>query len=161
LLFLLNTSWLLYAIDPATWGYAGLFMASFLAATVLPFSSEAVLAAMLLGNHHPLTCILAASVGNWLGGMTGYYLGYLGKWEWLEKYLRIDKSALHTWQERLRKYGVYLALLCWLPSVGDFIAVALGFMRNNVYVVSILMFLGKFLRYVVLAYMVLAGKSWF
>ncbi len=141
-----------------TWGYSGLFIASFLAATVVPFSSEAILAAMLLGDYNAMACVLIASTGNWLGGMSGYLLGYLGKWEWLEKYFKIDKSKLDKWKSRLNKYGYYLAFLCWLPSVGDFIAVGLGFMRSNVYLVSIIMFAGKFLRYAVIAYLISIGS---
>ncbi|QQS28846.1 MAG: DedA family protein [Sphingobacteriales bacterium] len=146
---------------PDIWEYAGLFFASFLAATVVPFSSEAILAAMLLGNYHPVSCVLIASTGNWLGGMSGYYLGYLGKWEWLEKYFRFDRAKLDDWNVRLSKYGYFLAFLCWLPSIGDFIAVGLGFIRSNVYLVSLIMFLGKFLRYVVVAYLMITGKSLF
>ena len=75
-------------------GYLGLFIASFLAATVVPFSSEVVFSAMVFGGLDAWTCVLVATLGNWLGGMTCYYLGRLGKIEWIEKYLRIKKEKM-------------------------------------------------------------------
>lgn len=139
------------------YGYFGLFLASFLAATVLPFYSEAILALMLLGKFDPWVCIIIASVGNWLGGMTSYYLGYLGNWVWIEKFIRIKKSSMSKWWPRLSKYGSYLALLCWAPVFGDALAVALGFIRSNVWLVGIFMFTGKLVRYIVLTYLILWG----
>ena len=75
-------------IEFADWGYYGLFLASFLAATVVPFSSEVIFSAMVLGGKlDPWTCVFVATVGNWTGGMTSYYIGRLGKVEWIEKYM--------------------------------------------------------------------------
>lgn len=142
-------------------GYGALFFASFLAATVVPFSSEAILAGMLLGNYDVVTCVVLATAGNWLGGMSGYLLGYWGKWEWLEKYLHVSKDKLLLWKERLQRYGVFIAFFCWLPSIGDFLAVGLGFIRSNVVVVSILMLSGKLLRYIIVAYLIMEGKILF
>ena len=66
-----------------TYGYYGLFSISFLAATILPVSSEIIFIALLTSNLNPLLLLLSASLGNWIGGMTNYYLGYLGKIEWI------------------------------------------------------------------------------
>lgn len=73
-------------------GYAGLFIASFLAATVVPFSSEVVFSALVFGGLDAWKCVFVATAGNWLGGMTSYYVGRLGKLEWIEKYFRIKKG---------------------------------------------------------------------
>ena len=61
------------------WGYWGLFLGSFIAGSVLPFSSEAVLAACVgpLGLD-PVISIAAATAGNVSGGMTCYWMGHLG-----------------------------------------------------------------------------------
>lgn len=69
------------------WGYWGLFLGSFIAGSVLPFSSEAVLAACVgpLGLD-PVISIAAATAGNVAGGMTCYWMGHLGNMEWIEKY---------------------------------------------------------------------------
>lgn len=142
------------------YGYIGLFLASFLAATILPFGSEFVFAALIAAGFDIWTCIIIASVGNWMGGMTNYYLGKLGKLEWIEKYLKIKKEKIeqiHLW---LTGKGAIMAFFSFLPIVGDVIAVALGYMRANVYIVNISMFTGKFARYVLLAYGIIYGIEW-
>lgn len=61
------------------WGYAGLFLSALLAGSIVPFSSELVLVALVQLGLNPLGCILSAALGNTLGGMTCYYMGRLGK----------------------------------------------------------------------------------
>lgn len=135
-------------------GLPGLFLASFLAATILPFSSEAVLAAMALGPWSSLALWAAASAGNWLGGMSSYGLGRLGDLQRLARWTGADPARALVWQERVRWRGAWMALLCWLPVVGDPIAIALGLLRANAVATALLMFLGKAARYaVVLAVM--------
>lgn len=129
------------------WGYIGVFIASFLAATVLPFSSEVVLTGVLLAGANYWPCMIAATVGNFLGGMSCYYLGRLGKIEWIEKYLKLNITKLQKIQQWIEGKGSIMAFFVFLPGVGDFIAVALGFLRGNVWIVSISMFLGKAIRY--------------
>ena len=80
------------------WGYIGLFVASFLAATILPFSSEVVFAGLIAAGLDIWICIIVATIGNSLGGMTAYWVGSLGKIEWIEKYFGIkrEKMIKHT-----------------------------------------------------------------
>lgn len=139
------------------YGYIGLFLASFLAATILPFGSEFVFAGLIALGMNAWGCVIVASVGNWLGGMTNYYLGRMGKVEWIEKYLKINKEKIDKIQKWLEGKGAFMAFFSFLPIVGDIIALALGFMRANVYVVNVSMFLGKFARYVLIMY----GVNWF
>ena len=134
------------------YGYIGLFLASFLAATILPFGSEFVFVTLIAFRLDPWLCTIIASVGNWLGGMTNYYLGRLGKTEWIEKYLKVKKEKIEKIQQWLHGKGAVMAFFSFLPAVGDIIALALGYMRANVYIVNICTFLGKFIRYVMLMY---------
>ena len=67
------------------YGYIGVFIASFLAATILPFSSEVVLTGVLLAGSAYWPCMIAATLGNFLGGMSCYWLGMLGKVEWIRE----------------------------------------------------------------------------
>ncbi|MFV0417915.1 MAG: YqaA family protein [Dysgonomonas sp.] len=138
------------------YGYIGLFLASFLAATILPFGSEVVFAGLIALGMNAWGCVIVASVGNWLGGMTNYFLGRLGKVEWIEKYLKVKKEKIDRIQKWLEGKGAFMAFFSFLPIVGDVIALALGFMRANVYVVNVSMFLGKFARYVLIMY----GVNW-
>lgn len=138
----------------ADWGYFGLFLAAFLAATVLPLSSEIVFTAVVWKLHlDPWVCVGVATVGNTLGGMSCYWLGYLGKMEWIEKYLRIKQEKVDKWVDKLHKQGDWIAFFSFTPGIGDFIAVACGFLRCNVWIVAISMFMGKFIRYIVWMYL--------
>lgn len=141
------------------YGYWGLFLASFLAATILPFSSEVILAGMILGGYDITLCLILATLGNWLGGMSSYGLGYLGNIERLEKWFGFKREKLPRFRLYIRKYGSYVAFFCWLPAIGDPLAVALGIFRSNVLNVAICMFIGKAIRYAVMAYFVVYGKE--
>lgn len=136
----------------ADWGYFGLFLAAFLAATILPFSSEVVLGVLIAAGMNRWGCIAAATLGNFLGGITCYYMGYLGKIEWIEKYFKIKKEKVEKLQNWLQGKGSAMAFFVFLPGVGDVIAVALGFLRVNIWKVAIWMFLGKLIRYIFLIY---------
>lgn len=142
------------------YGYAGLFVISFLAATILPIGSETIFAAMILARYDAWLCIIAASIGNWLGGMTNYYLGLIGKMEWIERGLKIRSEKIKKMHEKIKKWGAYTAFFSFLPIVGDIIPLALGFMRANVHIVYLTMFLGKFCRYVVLMYGITQSLKW-
>ncbi len=141
--------------DLAGLGYVGMFVAAFLAATILPFSSDIVLSILLLGNYDPYYTVIIASIGNWLGGLTSYYLGYVGNWIIIEKYLRVKKEKVEKFRHKLGRFGSYLALVTWLPGIGDPLAIGLGFLRINPYAVIPLMFIGKFVRYIVVAILVI------
>ncbi|MEO8591608.1 MAG: YqaA family protein [Flavobacteriales bacterium] len=130
-------------------GLWGLFLASFLAATILPFSSEAVLAAMALGAWSSGSLLLVASLGNTLGGLTNYAIGRWIPEEKLVRRLRIDPAKAVRWRGMVRRYGAWSALLCWLPVVGDAIAIALGLFRAPFIASSVLMLVGKAVRYAV------------
>lgn len=136
--------------DYSLWG---LFLASFLAATVVPFSSEALLTYLIATGTPVSSAVIVATVGNFLGGMSSYVIGYLGKWVWIEKYLRIKRSTLEKWHNRLYKRGAVFAFLSWVPVVGDIFAVGLGLLRANIGVTASAMLLGKLLRYVVWAWL--------
>jgi membrane protein YqaA with SNARE-associated domain len=132
--------------DYSLWG---LFLASLLAATIIPFSSEAILAYLIATGADVAGAVLVATAGNWLGGMSSFAIGFLGKWEWIEKYLRIDRSKIEKWHDRLYKKGAVLALLCWAPAIGDIIAVGLGLIRANVFLTALFMLTGKLARYII------------
>jgi membrane protein YqaA with SNARE-associated domain len=135
--------------DLSSAGLWGLFLACFLAATILPFSSEAVLAAAVLGPWSASTLLLVATLGNWLGGLSTYGIGWLGDGERILRWFRIDPSKAHRWQADVSRYGAWMALLCWLPVLGDPIALALGVFKARPLPVAALMLVGKAVRYAV------------
>ncbi|HIW52915.1 MAG TPA: VTT domain-containing protein [Candidatus Alistipes excrementipullorum] len=134
------------------WGYVGIFLSAFLAGSVLPFSSELVLVALVQAGLSPVWGVVWATAGNTLGGMTCYGIGRLGKTEWIERYLRISREHIDKATRFLAGKGALMAFFVALPYIGDAIAVVLGLMRSNVWVTTLSMFLGKLLRYVALLY---------
>ena len=142
------------------YGYSGLFAVSFLAATVLPVGSEIFFTAMLVVGYDPLQCLIWASLGNTLGGMANYWLGWLGKAEWVEKYLKVNRQKLRRVQAWLRYKGAFAAFFSFLPAVGDLIPLGLGFMRANGWITAVAMLLGKAARYGVLIYGTRQGMQW-
>lgn len=104
---------------------------------------------MLLAKGNPIICLIVATIGNWLGGMTSYYLGYLGKWKWIEKLFKVSKEKLEKQKEKIDKYGIFLALISWMPIFGDIFSLALGFYKVKPKVCAILMLIGRFLRFLV------------
>ncbi|MCK7537111.1 MAG: DedA family protein [Marinilabiliales bacterium] len=115
----------------------------------MPFSSEALLSFLIINGTNAYAAVLVATAGNWLGGMSSFAIGYLGKWEWIEKYLRIKRETIEKWHDRLYKRGALFAFLSWVPAVGDIFAVGLGLLRANILITAIAMLAGKFFRYVV------------
>jgi membrane protein YqaA with SNARE-associated domain len=136
-------------MDTISLGFTGLFLLTFLSATILPILSEAFLLAMLAKDFDPMTCLTIATIGNSLGGITNYGIGKLGNPKWLQK-LGINELKLQKYNRNIAKYGSWLALLSWIPVIGDPLVIGLGFFRVSFTKVLILLVLGKFLRYLLI-----------
>jgi len=134
-------------------GYFGLFLGSFLAATILPFSSEILVTGMLIAGANPLYVFLFATLGNWLGSVSTYGLGLLGKLQWIEKWFKVSREKIEKQQRTIQKFGSWISLVVWLPGIGDIFALALGFYRVNPYICIPFMLIGKALRYLTIIFM--------
>lgn len=134
------------------WGYGGIFLSALLAGSILPFSSELVLVTFVQMGANPVLAVLAATVGNTLGTMTCYYMGYLGKEEWIEKYFKVKPERVEKMREFLQGKGALMAFFSFAPIVGEIIAITLGYMRANKPLTVISMFAGKLVRYLVILY---------
>ncbi len=145
----------------AEYGYWGLFLASFLAATILPFSSEVVFAALIAAGLDIWSLIIFATIGNSLGGVSCYYLGRLGKIEWLKRWFGISEDKINKTINKLQGKGAFIGFFGFLPAVGDAIIVALGYMRANSTIVLLSMTIGKFARYVIIGLGAGVFFSWF
>lgn len=130
------------------WGYAGLFVGSLLAATLIPLSSDVLLLALLAAGGEIVPSVAVASAGNWAGGMLSYGMGRLGRWEWLHRYLGIRQATLEKQRARIARHGALTAFFTWLPGIGDVLAVGLGFYRIDAGRCALFMFLGKSARFV-------------
>jgi membrane protein YqaA with SNARE-associated domain len=130
-------------------GYTGLFIASFLAATILPLTSEGVLLAMVIAGYDPFNSLIIASIGNVLGGCTNYWLGRIGNPGWLKR-IGVSEKKLEQFENHIKGYGYWSSILSWVPIIGDPLLVALGFFRAPWWPVFILMTAGKFGRYLII-----------
>lgn len=134
------------------WGYPGLFISAALAGSIVPFASEIVLVVLIKMGLDPYYSVLWASLGNTVGGMSCYYIGYLGKVEWAEKYFKVKHEKIEKMQKFLQGKGALMGFFGFLPTFGEIIAMTLGFMRSNVLLTTASMFVGKLIRYIVIAY---------
>ena len=93
------------------WGLPGLFISALLAGSIVPFSSELVLVALVKLGLPPIACLISATLGNTVGGMTCYYMGRLGKISWIEKYFKVKKEKVDKMVKFLQGKGALMVLL--------------------------------------------------
>lgn len=134
------------------YGYWGMFVAAFIAGSVFPFSSEAVMAGLQLAGLSPLPLLVWGTAGNVAGSMFNYGIGRLGRMEWIEKYLHVKREKVEQTRKWMESKGAWMGVLCFLPILGSVIAVTLGFMRANPLISLISITIGKLLRYAILIY---------
>lgn len=135
------TEWFVVSESFSLWS---LFFSAFLSSTLLPGSSEALLIAYLSQGFEPFSLLTVATVGNTIGGLTSWLLGF-----WLiKKYPNsIPKKLSPESIQRLRRWGWPILLLSWLPVIGDPLCLAAGWLRLNFYWSVLAIALGKLIRY--------------
>ena len=134
------------------YGYWGMLVAAFMAGSFFPFSSEAVMVAFLAAGLDPWMLIFYGTIGNVLGSIFNYYVGRMGRLDWVERYLHIKKDSLDKAQRFMAGRGALMGFFAFLPVIGSAITILLGFMRANIAVSLFSITLGKFLRYVLLVF---------
>lgn len=148
------------------WGLPGLFLAAFLAGSIVPAPSEGVLAALVYAGVSVTSAVAAATIGNVLGATT---LWALGRWAaagrhspfaaWLERRVRAAGPRFERARDALVRFGPPVLVLSWVPLIGDVVVLAAGLM--GVRVVPFLAFtaIGKGLRYIVVAASISAAAA--
>ncbi len=139
-------------IEP--FGYLTLFLASFGAATILPLSSEALLAAMLVeGSFNSLLLWATATAGNVGGAMLNWWLGafllsFVGRRWFPFSREQIDRASVHY-----ERWGIWTLLLAWAPIIGDPLTFVAGMFRAPLPLFSLLVTIGKGGRYGVIIWL--------
>lgn len=125
-----------------------LFSSSFLAATIFPLYSEAVLIALYnLGNHNPLILLVVATIGNVLGSCVNFVLGrYLVHFQ-DRKWFFISPRKMQKYSNFYQRFGIWSLLFAWLPVIGDPLTFLAGTFKVNFWIFLALVTIGKFLRY--------------
>jgi membrane protein YqaA with SNARE-associated domain len=132
--------------------YGGLFLAAFLAATLLPAQSEAVLVGLLLQGGQPAVALVAvASIGNVLGAVVNWVIGRQAERFRGRRWFPVSGDRLDAARGWYTRYGRWSLLFSWLPIVGDPLTVAAGVLREPLASFLVLVAIGKIGRYLVLA----------
>lgn len=134
------------------YGYIGMFIAAFIAGSVFPWSSEAIMVGLQAAGLDPVGLILWGTAGNVLGSMFNYWVGHLGRLDWIEKYLHVKKESLDKAERFMRGHGAWIGFFAFLPIIGSAITIMLGLMRANLFIALTAITIGKFLRYAILVW---------
>ena len=130
----------------------GLFTSAFISSTLAPGGSEAVLAYMVAAGHYQVELlVIVATIGNTLGAMTTWGLGVLAakKFPAAELLSENKQKALDI----LRTKGIWALFFTWLPVVGDVLCFAGGWLKLPFFQACLIILLGKFGRYAVIAWL--------
>jgi membrane protein YqaA with SNARE-associated domain len=137
--------------------YGALFISAFLAATVLPVSSEAVLAGLIVsGRGEPWLLLVVATIGNTLGSVVNWILGRGIDSLQNRRWFPVTSDRYEQASRIFRRFGEWTLLFAWLPVVGDAFTIAAGAARVNLGVFVALVAIGKAARYAV----IVAGGLW-
>jgi membrane protein YqaA with SNARE-associated domain len=133
----------------SSYGYVGLMAFSFLAATIIPVSSEAALVGALALDMQPISALFFATIGNCAGVAFNYWLGWKGEEKLLHKHLQ-KKSVVRAYA-MTQRWGKWSLLLSWLPVIGDPITILAGVLKVNLGLFVAVTFPLRFLRYLFIA----------
>ncbi len=129
-----------------------MLVAAFIAGSVFPFSSEAVMVALMAAGLDAWQLMVYATVGNILGSMFNYGVGRMGRPEWIERYLHVKPEQMDKALRFMQGRGAWMGFFAFLPVLGSAISVALGLMRANLIITLVSISIGKALRYILLVY---------
>jgi membrane protein YqaA with SNARE-associated domain len=131
--------------------YLSLFLISFVAATIFPLSSELTLLGLLSTNSYNFfSLILTASIGNILGSVFNWFLGFYILRHIKKKWFPFSKHQIYFSSKQFNKFGIWSLLFAWLPIIGDALTFVAGILRVNFFLFLILVSIGKTIRYLVL-----------
>ena len=133
------------------YGDIGMLLAGFLAGSIVPLSSEVVMLALMAAGLDPWLLVAYGTIGNTLGSMLNYWIGTLGRMDWIEKYLHVKQKELDRAKRFMAGRGALTGFFAFLPVIGEAITIVLGLMRANVTLTTISVTVGKFARYALLA----------
>ena len=135
--------------------YLSLFAISFLAATILPFSSELTLAGLIAtSNYDNLLLLIVASFGNILGSVINWVLGFYSRNLTTKKWFPFKDKQIKNSSKWFSKFGKWSLLFAWIPIIGDPLTLVAGLLRVQFLDFIILVAIGKVSRYLVVFYLI-------
>ena len=134
--------------------YLSLFIISFLAATILPFSSELTLAGLIIAsNYDKLLLLIVASFGNVTGSAVNWALGFYSRNLTTKKWFPFKETQIERSSQWFKKFGKWSLLFAWVPIIGDPLTLVAGLLRVRFLDFIILVAIGKVSRYVLIYYL--------
>ena len=134
--------------------YLSLFIISFLAATILPFSSELTLAGLMAtSSYDNLLLLIIASLGNILGSVVNWILGFYSRNLSTKKWFPFKDEQIERSSKWFNKFGRWSLLFAWVPIIGDPLTLAAGLLRIKFLEFLILVTIGKISRYLAIFYL--------
>jgi membrane protein YqaA with SNARE-associated domain len=135
--------------------YLSLFSISFLAATILPFSSEITFAGLIAtSNYDNLLLLIVASFGNILGSVVNWALGFYSRNFTTKKWFPFKANQIENSSKWFNKFGKWSLLFAWVPIIGDPLTLVAGLLRVKFLEFIILVTIGKFSRYFLIYYLI-------
>ena len=132
--------------------YIGLFLSSFLSATILPGQSEIALTSLIILNNHSLSfLVFIASLGNVLGSLLNWFIGCKLERFKKKKWFPVTDLQLKKASNWYHKYGKWTLLLSWVPFVGDPITIVAGIFRVPIMYFILIVSFAKTMRYIFIA----------
>ncbi|MDA7796035.1 DedA family protein [Candidatus Pelagibacter sp.] len=134
--------------------YLSLFVISFLAATILPFSSELTFAGLIAtSNYDNLLLLVVASLGNVLGSVVNWALGFYSRNLTTKKWFPFKDKQIENSSKWFSKFGKWSLLFAWVPIIGDPLTLVSGLLRVRFLDFIILVAIGKVSRYLIVFYL--------
>jgi membrane protein YqaA with SNARE-associated domain len=140
-------------------GLWGLGLSAFLAATILPISSELVLSSLLIAGENPITLLIIATACNVIGSLLNYIIGRWGADTILQRWLHLTPAQTTKAEYQFNRYGKLSLLFAWLPVIGDPLTFLAGILKVNIGLFLALVTIGKLGRYWILSQAILANQG--
>lgn len=134
--------------------YLTLFISALISATLFPLGSEALLIYDIKEGYNLYLLLFFATTGNVLGSLINYFLGLKGE-EYLEKKSYLKKEKIEKYKNFFDRFGGFALLLSWAPIIGDPITFIAGILKYDIRKFIFIVTIAKFLRYLILALIVL------
>ena len=132
------------------WGYLGLFIISFLAATIIPLSPEVLVLLLFSRGYDAPLLIVIASLAGYLGSLTYYYLARAGGNFALKRFVEISPERLEKAQSRFERWGSAILLVSWMPIIGEPLIIVSGLLQVRLSVFTFWVIVSRLIRFSVL-----------
>lgn len=143
------------------YGYLGLFLISFLAATLVPLASELVVVAMANLDYNVWLLIVSATGGSFLGSVTNFWVGRKGSDFIFSRFFQVEEATRQRAERLYERWGAFTLFFSWVPFIGDPLTVVGGALGISFRLFVFWVLLGKTLRYIALLGLAAEITSWF